>query len=178
MQSTGIFVENMEILKIMKHLLWKQRDFKNTIDLNSPEGKAGSLSMSYFSNKESAELYDQKFNFSSKGLFKKKIQISDKKQTSEICSIEYKLLSNKGIIKLSSGEIYSWRCGFTGWVISRNGETIVSCEGLVFNGKVNYEESSELLLLPGFYLASKFLRYPVLLVLLIYCYVLMLYFHR
>jgi hypothetical protein len=122
----------------MKSLSWKQRDFKNTIDLKSPKGKAGSLRMSYFSHKESAEFYDQKFNFRSKGLFKERIQISDPKLRSEIGLIEYNLLSKKGIIKLSSGEIYSWRCGFTGWVISMNEKMIVDCKGLVFNGNVYY----------------------------------------
>ena len=97
----------------MNQLSWKQRPFRNTIELISENRNVGKIITQSLLRQQTGEINGKKYNFICRGLLFNKVQILNSLDKSFVGEIKYQYLSNRGLINLNSGEKFFWRFSYT-----------------------------------------------------------------
>lgn len=137
-------------------LLWKKGLFKKTYEIYSENYSVGKLVENQWCSSAEGEIYNKKYKFNTQGFFKHKTQIIDADSNAPIGTIVYNTFMTKATIEYL-GQIAYWRYNNiwnTRFSITDNAGNQISFHGSASNGKLEFEQPNDLLVLTGLYVTN------------------------
>lgn len=151
-------------------LIWKKGFLKKVYEIYSNSSLVGKLVENTWCNSAEGEMNNKKYQFKTQGFFKQKTQIIDVESNSLIGTIVYNSFMTKATIEYS-GQIAYWRYNNiwnTKFSITDNVGNQISFNGSCSNGKLEYDQPNDLLVLTGLYVTNDYWQMTVVTVIIIF----------
>jgi hypothetical protein len=151
-------------------LIWKKDFFKRTYEIYSNNSPVGKLVGNMWCSSAEGEINSKKYQFKTRGFFKQKTQIIDIESNSLIGTIVYNSFMTKATIEYL-GQIAYWRYNNL-WnikfsIIDNVGNQI-SFHGSSSNGKLEFDQPNDLLVLTGLYMTNYYWQMTVVILIIIF----------
>jgi hypothetical protein len=144
-------------------LIWEKGLFKKTYEIYSNNSPIGKLIENIWSNSAEGEINNKKYQFKTQGLFKQKTQIIDTESNSVIGTIVYNTFMTKATIEYL-GRVAYWRYNnfwYTKFSVTDKEGNLISFHGSPTNGKIEFDQPNDLLVLTGLYMTNYYWQMSV-----------------
>jgi hypothetical protein len=145
-------------------LLWKKGFFKKTYEIYSNDSQVGKLVENTSGSSAEGDINNKKYQFKTQGLFKQKTQIIDPESNSVIGTIVYNTFMTRATIEYL-GQIAYWKYDNiwnTKSSITDNLGNQISFHGSSSNGKLEFDQPNDLLVLTGLYVTNYYWQMTVI----------------
>jgi hypothetical protein len=144
-------------------LIWNKGFFKKTYGIYSNNSPVGKLVENSWCSSADGEINNKKYQFKTQGFFKQKTQIIDTENNSILGTIAYNSIMSRATIEYS-GQIAYWRCNNiwnTKFSITDNAGNLISYNGSSSNGKLEFDQPNDLLVLTGLFVTNYYWQMTV-----------------
>jgi hypothetical protein len=151
-------------------LTWKKGFLKKTYEIYSNNSLIGKLVENTWSSSAEGEINNKKYQFKTQGFFKQKTQIIDTESNSIIGTIVYNSFMTKATIEYL-GQIAYWRYNNiwnTKFSITDNVGNQISFHGSSSNGRLEFDQPNDLLVLTGLYVTNYYRQITVVTLIIVF----------
>jgi len=151
-------------------LIWKKGFLKKVYEIYSNNSPIGKLVENTWSSSAEGEINNKKYQFKTQGFFKQETQIIDAESNSVIGTIVYNTFMTRATIKYL-GQIAYWKYNniwSTKFSITDNVGNQISFHGSSSNGKLEFDQPNDLLVLTGLYVTNYYWQMTVVTLIIIF----------
>jgi hypothetical protein len=151
-------------------LIWKKGLFNKTYRIYSNNSPIGKLVERTWSSSADGEINNKKYQFKTQRFFKQKTQIIDTENNSVIGTIVYNIFMTRATIEYLGQKAYwkysnIWNTQFS---ITDLGGNKISYRGTSFNGKLEFNQPNDLLVLTGLFVTNYYWQLSVATLIIIF----------
>lgn len=151
-------------------LFWKKGFLKKACEIYSNNSQVGKLVENTWSSSAEGEINNKKYHFKTQGFFKQKTLIIDAESNSLIGTIVYNAFMTRATIEYS-GQLAYWRYNNiwnTKFSITDDAGNQISYHGSSSNGKLEFDQANDLLVLTGLYVTNYYWQMAVVTLIIIF----------
>lgn len=149
---------------------WKKGFLKSAYEIYSNNSPVGKLIEDPLNSSAEGEINGKKYLFKTKGFFNQKTQIIDIESNSLIGSIVYNSFMTKATIEYL-GQVAFWRYNniwSTKFSITDNVGNQINFHGSSSNGRLEFDQTNDLLVLTGLYVTNYYWQMTVVVLIIIF----------
>lgn len=135
---------------------WKTKFFSKKFDIYQNETLRGELFKEGLSRKVTGELNTKRYQFETKGFFKREILITDQQRHIETGRIQISCRRSDAVISYI-GKDYKWKFDnfiCSRWSLSDGMRVLIKYHSAAFSGLIESSTENELLILSGFFIRN------------------------
>lgn len=151
-------------------LIWKKGFFEKTYKIYSNNSPIGKLVENTWCNAAEGEINNKKYQFKTRGFLKQKTQIIDTESNSVIGTIVYNTFMTRATIEYL-GQIAYWKYNNiwnTKFSITDNAGNQINFHGSSSDGKLEFDQPNDLLVLTGLYVTNFYWQMAVVTIIIIF----------